>query len=51
MSSVPSRNISTPAELRLAQRHGYIVLGHADRPDEARPLAEVAESYRASCAA
>lgn len=51
MSSVPSRNMTTPAELRLAQLHGYIVLDHADRPDEARPLAEVAESYRASCAA
>ncbi len=51
MSSVPSRNMTTPAELRLAQLHGYIVLDHADRPDKARPLAEVAESYRASCAA
>ncbi len=51
MSSVRFRNMTTPAELRLAERHGYIVLDHADRPDKARPLAEVAESYRASCAA
>jgi len=51
MRSIPSRNVSTPAELRLAPLHGSIVLDHADRPEEARPLAEVAESYRASCAA
>ncbi len=51
MSSVPSRNMSTPAELRLAQLHGYIVLDHDEKPGEARQLAQVAESYRALCVA
>ena len=51
MSSVPSRNMSAPAELKLAERHGYIVLDHAERPDEAHQLTQVAESYYAWCAA
>ena len=51
MSSVPSRNKSTPAELWRAELHGYVVLDHGEKPDEVRRLTQVAEAYRASCAA
>ncbi len=50
MSSVPSRNTSSPAASGLVECQGYIVLDHAQRPDGARQLAEAAEAYRASCA-
>ena len=51
MSSVPSRDPSSPALLVRAGRQGYIVLDHAERPDRAHQLAQVAESYRALCVA